>query len=103
MEKCCKDCKYYSYGSVVGSVQCCKNKKLLEFISVDFFYSKPDFSCKFFKRYIKSCPFCGADGVVVKENNNTYVTCRICGAETSKCTQERTAVNIWNKRVKKED
>lgn len=102
MEKYCKDCAYYKI-NIDHETAYCENEEILKFASKQNFYCSPDFHCKFFKRYVKSCPFCGADGVVVKNNSITYVTCRVCGARTSDCTQERLGVNIWNRRAKKED
>lgn len=49
---------------------------------------------------LKSCPFCGADGVIREYDNKTFVaSCKNCGIELLYFETEQEAIEAWNRRV----
>jgi len=54
---------------------------------------------------LKDCPFCDGDPIITKEPDSLFVnqfypviTCKNCGARTSKSEDETIAIKLWNKR-----
>lgn len=57
------------------------------------------------KEPIKTCPFCGMDGHLIKketnyEKNGYAVECLRCGASTKAYMEKEQAVKAWNIRIK---
>lgn len=86
----CNNCKWYEQWTGV-----CFNPNCdvyLEFINENF-------TCGVWEG-LKSCPFCGADGVIREYDNKTFVaSCKNCGIELLYFETEQEAIEAWNRRV----
>lgn len=48
---------------------------------------------------LKSCPFCGENDLIIKgDENDSWVYCRECGAETAMADSYAETVSSWNAR-----
>ena len=48
---------------------------------------------------LRSCPFCGSDGIPIKEGAMSHVHCLACGAQGPQSAMSFNAIRDWNKRA----
>ena len=53
-------------------------------------------------RHVEPCPFCGETDIRLNSNGNrVWYACTNCDARSALCRYEQSALDAWNKRVKK--
>lgn len=57
---------------------------------------------------LKTCPFCGGESVLIFDGDpraqtifsrDYFVRCTMCLAESNRCSSEKIAKKVWNRRV----